>query len=391
MTDATLLERLVAGPTTRREEAQILALLRVASADNLDQILASTDIAALLNSVDDHLFGPANRQQARDLLVERLGDLGVEARANLAYGLQAGGTSEADAEAIRAVLTSAHGEQLTRLKNAMNMRIDRHDLEGLVFGDIRQPGIRQDILAHIADQAAAVTPGEAKILCDIDDTVMASLHDRRFPRGTVYPGILAFLDALDRGPEDEPYSLGDLTFVTARPSDAFGVIANHTRGSLRRAGVANHSVLTGSVIHLLTHDLMAGRKIAKIEHYHALFPEYPLLFIGDSGQGDIRVGELLWERFATVLDLVVIHDVVGLPQQDRDRLRSHRIHVVDTYVGAAQLAWDRGLIAAEGRDRTVTEARAALASISWDSPEQQQTTERLIARDLAVVEASSDR
>lgn len=381
MTTDTLLDTLIRGHTSRAEEEQILALLRVATPDDLDRLVGTTNMAALLNSLDDHLTGPRNRNTARALLLDRLGDLGIGARANLAYGLQAGYTSKADARAIREILTGAQGEELTHLKNAMNMRIDAHDLEGLVFGDVRDPGTRTEILEHIAAEASGVNPGEAKILCDIDDTVVASIHDRRYPRGTVYPGILAFLDALDRGPDNEPYSMGDLTFVTARPGDAFGVIENHTRASLRRAGIADHSVLTGSLINLFTHDLMAGRKIANIEHYHALFPEYSLVFIGDSGQGDIHVGELLWERFSHVVDLIVIHDVVGLPSSTRDRLRRHRIHVVDTYVGAAGHACERGLISEKGRLRVQEEAAADLNSIQWDGADQEATARGLIARD----------
>ena len=121
-------------------------------------------------------------------------------------------------------------------------------------------------------EACGLEAAEAKVLCDIDDTVVCALHDRRYPRGTIYPGILALLDALDRGPGDEPFSMGDLTFVTARPGDAFGMIENYTRASLRRAGIAQHSVLTGTVQAMFTLDLMAGRKIANVQHYHALFP-----------------------------------------------------------------------------------------------------------------------
>ncbi len=44
---------------------------------------------------------------------------------------------------------------------------------------------------------------------------------------------------------------------------------------------------------------MAARKIANIAHYRQLFPEYRLVFIGDSGQGDVRrSANSLRERFA---------------------------------------------------------------------------------------------
>ncbi|MFV0405549.1 MAG: phosphatase domain-containing protein [Propioniciclava sp.] len=381
MTIQAHLQQLLQGRTSHTEQRQILELLRSATADDLNSILSQTDSAALLGQLTNHWWGPANRTAARHLLTERLPEVGLEARANLAYGLQAGYTSAADAQAILAIFHSALGEDLTHLKNAMNMRTDSHDLEGLVFGDIRGRRLRASILEHIATQAVGIHPGEAKILCDIDDTVVASLHEHRFPRGSIYPGVLAFLDALDHGPGAQPFSLGDLTFVTARPSDAFGIIENHTRASLRRAGVADHSVLTGSVLNLLTHDLMAGRKLRNIEHYHALFPEYPLVFIGDSGQGDIQVGELMWERFPGAISLIVIHDVVGLPRAERERLGRRGIQVVDTYIGAAGVARDRGLLTGAQHQHVVEESCAHLDTIRWETQPQETDARALIARD----------
>lgn len=381
--DQDLIVALLRGHTDRREEGQVLELLRRASAPTFDQVLREVDGARLFAKVDDHLFGPRNRTALRDLVVERLGELSTEALANIAYGLQAGITDRADEEVLSAIFHARHGVELTHLKNRINGRTDSHDLEGLVFGDIDDPGIRAEILDHIAEQAADVDTGESKVLCDIDDTVLCALHDRRYPRGTIYPGILALLEALDRGPDDDPCSTGDLTFVTARPGDALGLIENHTRATLRRAGVATHSVLTGTLAALVTHDLMAGQKIANIDHYRQLFPEYRKLFIGDSGQGDIRVGELLLERFGHVVDIVVIHDVVATPDEERARLAAADIHLVDTYVGAARLMHDRGLIHRVGLDKVVAESYAAVDSIEWDSPEQRAAILSLIDRDAA--------
>ncbi len=390
MGDATIkaVQALLRGHTDRREEFQVLELLRAASGDELDQLLAETDGFQLIKSLDDHLFGPANRTAVRDFLVSRLDDLGIQARANLVYGLQAGPSTQADAEAIRAILLSTRGEELTRLKNAINLRNDRHDLEALVFADVRGAGIRDEILDHITEQASGVRPGEAKILSDIDDTVVCALHDRRYPRGTVYPGILALLDALDRGPTDEAWSLGDITFVTARPGDAFGFIENHTRASLRRAGIAQHSVLTGTIQDLLTHDLMAGRKMANIEHYHALYPEYRLVFIGDSGQGDVTVAERLLDRFDHVVDLVFIHDVVGVPDAERARLADLGIRIVDTWVGAAAIAHAEGFIARAGLDRVIEESAALLDRVHWASPDQERATRALFDSDLGSIPAA---
>lgn len=378
-----LIVTLLQGHTDRKEEAHVLELLREASAPTLDKVLREVDAAQLFRSLDDRLLGPANHAALRDLLVERIGELSIAAQANVAYGLQAGITSRADEEAISAIFHARKGIELTQLKNQMNSRTDAHDLEGLVFGDIDDEGIRAEILDHIGEQAAGVHTGESKVLCDIDDTVICALHDDRYPKGTIYPGVLALLEALDRGPDDEPFSTGDLTFVTARPGDALGLIENHTRSSLRRAGIATHSVLTGTLSALVTHDLMAGQKIANIDHYRQLFPEYRKLFIGDSGQGDVRVGELLLERFGDVVDIVVIHDVVGTPEDERATHAAAGIHFVDTYIGAARLMHERGLIAEAGLERVISESYAALDAIAWRSPEQRAAIQALLDRDAA--------
>jgi len=377
----TLLAALLEGHTGRMDEAQVLALLGAATPAGLDAILREVDAARLFRSVDDHVLGPRNRTALRDLLVSRIDDLGDEALANLAYGLQAGHTDSADERAIAAVFRARSGTGLTALKNQMNMRTDAHDLEGLVFVDVDDEQVREEILGHIAAEAEGLHIGEWKVLSDIDDTVVCALHDRRYPRGTIYPGVLALFDALDRGPADTPFSLGDLTFVTARPRDALGLIENHTRASLRRAGIATSSVLTGGLINLVTHDLMAAKKVQNIEHYHALFPEYRLLFIGDSGQGDVVVGRGLIEHFAHVVDLVVIHDVVDTPEAERSRLADEGIHVVDTYVGAALRCHERGLISERGLRQVVDETRAALDVIEWSSPAQEDRIRALVERD----------
>mgnify|MGYP003594499888 CR=1 FL=1 len=173
------------------------------------------------------------------------------------------------------MLLAVGGTELTRLKNELNLRTDRHDLEALVFDDNDDDAIRQEILDHIAREAQVVGQlDERKVLCDIDDTVKSAIHDDRWPRGTVYPGILALLEALDVGPADEPFSRGDLTFVTARPTDVFGLMERTSHEALTKAGISARTVLTGSFFALRTHAAMAGKKLANINDYRLLFPEY---------------------------------------------------------------------------------------------------------------------
>lgn len=386
MTDAALVRALVAGRTDRAEEERLLDLLRSASAAELNEILTAVDTGNLFGSLDDRLVGPDHRTALRSLLTEvRLAELDVPARAAVLYGLQKGRTGRADEEAVERVFLATHGAELTRLKNTVNMRLDAHDLEGLVYRDVDHDDVRDRILAHLAAEAATVTPGKAKVLSDIDDTVFCALHDDRYPKGTLYPGVLALLDALDRGPTGEPFSTGDLTFVTARPSDALGLIENHTRSSLRKAGIAQSSVLTGSFLALHTRDAMATRKLANIAHYHALFDEYRLLWLGDSGQGDVAVGERLLADHPDHLDVVLIHDVVDTPASERADRAAQRIHFFDTYVGAAGVALAKGLVNRAGFDQVVAETHSGLDAVRWDSPAQERAVRDLVERDLGAV------
>lgn len=384
MESLTLLTALINVYTSRAEEAQILDLLRTVGADELNALLAGVDAAALVASLDDHPRGPQNRASLLRLLTgDRAPELSVLAKANLAHALQVGRTSRHDELAIRDLFLSCRGEELTRLKNQINMRLDAHDLEALVYADVDDTEIRGEILRHIAAEGSVVAVRKAKVLSDIDDTVVARLHDDRYPKGTLYPGLLAVYDALDKGPTNEPFSTGDLTFVTARPMDALGLIENGTRASLRKAGIAQSSVLSGSFFNLHTHDAMAAKKVENITHYRLLFPEYRLIFLGDSGQGDVAVGEKMYEDFPDAVDLVLIHDVKNTPAERRAEYAAKGIHFHDTYVGAARVLADRALIAPDALERIVAETRAGLDALRWTSPEQEQRMRALVERDAA--------
>ena len=221
------------------------------------------------------------------------------------------------------------------------------------------------------------------VVSDIDDTALAKIHETRYPRGTVIPGIIAFYEALDLGPRDAPLSRGDLTFVTARPADALGLMKSYSRESLTKAGFADLSIMTGSIFHLATHDAMAAKKVANIAHYATLFPEYDLVFVGDSGQGDIAVGEQILQAHGDVVKAVFIHDVVALDAGRRAELAAKGIWVVDTYVGAAAKAHELGLISEAGVQRVIDETHRLLDDVEWESSEQERAMRELVERDAS--------
>lgn len=300
------------------------------------------------------------------------------------HRLQEGWTSGRDEERIADLFCAVDGLELTELKNAINRRDDHHDLEALVFEDIDDEGVRARILEHVASTAQPLGRVGVKVLSDIDDTVFPMLHETRYPRGhTTVPGVLAFLQALDDGPKDNPLSRGDLTFVTARPEVAFGLVEESSKDALAKAGITTPALLSGGLLALRSKDAMADGKLGNIARYRELFPEYGIVFVGDSGQGDVIVGQHVRETYPQDCPAVFIHDVVATPEEERARLRDLGIHVVDTYVGAATVAHGLGLISHEGAARVAWESREALTEIPWESSEQEQAAKALLERDIA--------
>ena len=292
---------------------------------------------------------------------------------------------------VRDAFLSLGGADLTRFKSLLNSGSDHRDLEHLVFDVVDDEGARQDILDHIAAEAALVDVPDLHVLSDIDDTLRCALHDDRYPRGTVYPGVIDLYRALDAGRSGDPWTPGDLTFVTARPMDPAGLIEQHTRRGLRELGLPPHAVLSGTFEGLRNHDSMASAKIENFERFRQLMPETSVVFIGDSGQGDVEVGRRMLAADPDAVRLVLIHDVVSLSDDERDALRSEGIVVVDTPVGGASEAYAAGLISPAGLTSVVEAAERESARIEWESPEQEARTTALLERDLAGARAAYPR
>ncbi len=378
---AETIRTLLEGHTSRAEEAQILALLGEAAAAELDEVIAAIDVNLLFSGVDDRLVGPDHRTALRALLSEtRLGDLKVPARAAIARALQRGRTCDADEQALVRILLETRGKDLTALKNALNEAGDHRDLQKLVWVDIDDAQRRHTLLAHFAREA--VPTGEVKVLSDIDDTLYENWKDTRYPPKTVYPGVVQFYAELDAGPRGEG-RLGDLTFVSARPTDPLGAVEALTHRTLRSHGIKVAAVLTGSVISARSNQAIAQKKLENFLQYQALYPEYGFVFVGDSGQGDVMFGEAMRERAADAVKAVFIHDVVATPQPRRDELAKKGVHLFDTYVGAAVTALELQLISREGLERVCEAAQEKLRAIPFADEAQKRARWDDLERDLA--------
>lgn len=373
------LSELLSGRTTAAYT--VLHLLSGAETAELNKTLPELSGPELFRTVE------RDEQAALMLLLgrDRRDELESQALAHVVHGLQSVRRTPLRDEILVELLTSRRGTELTRVKNRINTAEDHQDLEDLVFVDLPQHA-RDRVLQHFAAEAATTSVADVKILSDIDDTVFCKLRDRRWPRGMIYPGVLATFDALDLGPHDEPFDRGDVTFVTARPADAWGLVENHSRTALRRAGVSKLSVLSGSLLALLSKEAMAEYKVRNIDHYRQLFGEYQLLFLGDSGQADILVAEHLIDRHPESVRLVLIHDVAGTGPTERERHAQQGIHFHDTYIGAAVIAYQHDLISRTGLERVAREAVGGFSHIRWDSTAQRDRMRNLFERDLAALE-----
>ena len=346
---AGAITELMRGWVGRDAEARIVQELRQTPPEELDLVLAELELGALVRKVDDRPFGPDHRSALLDLLVrERRGHLTVPRLAQLAIALHRGPTPRSHERAIRDLVLSLHGEDLRDFKGLVNSTGSYHDLDHLVFDDIEDEEVRAQILDHIAAEAGDNPSDDLRILCDIDDTVRSMLHDRRHPRGAVYPGVVEFLRALDHGAASVPSSPGDLTFITARPSDPRGLVESYTRNGLAGIGLPPHSVMTGHILNLATKGRIAERKMVNFDRSRRLFPESQVVFIGDNGQADVEVGRSMLERDPTHVRAVFIHNVTQADESVREALATEGIWLFDTYAEAAERAHELGLISDHG-------------------------------------------
>lgn len=223
------IRKLKRGFTGRRDEQRILSLLAACPDRALDAVLRDLSVRSLIRNFHNRFWGADSLDELLQLLtVDRLRNLSLATRADIIRALQKGRTRPSMEAAIRNIIVASTGVELRDLRNAINNADGFHDLSQLVFSDINDAAIRSEILEHIATHQSPTD--ELKVLSDIDDTVFARLHDKRYPGKTRYPGVLAFFNALDHAP-DGTGTAGDLTFVTARPGLIGGLVARFTRRS----------------------------------------------------------------------------------------------------------------------------------------------------------------
>src|SRR5262245_28347381 len=271
------------------------------------------------------------------------------------------------------LLLSIAPEDLSSFKFALEYDGDYKDLEEYVFHDVDARDYRDRILEHLR---RAPGPIGVKVLSDVDDTMYANLIDTRYPKKTLYPGVLEFYDAV----KEEPF-VGlraiPITALSARPNPIAGALEEasldglikldglkaFTRERLSPSGLSGslvsstagtiETVLRARLDHVSDEvpdgqEAQIGRvKFENFVKFAALYPEYRIAFVGDSGQADALTAQLmLTETAAGESSRVVttfIHDLRPSDGNERSASRAFRALPPDLVVGRTS-ATGRGVI-----------------------------------------------
>lgn len=235
------------------------------------------------------------------------------------------------------LLRSVVQQDLPLFKLALEYDGDYKDIVEYVFHDIDDKGCRDRIIEHLLRNAPQQIG--VKVLSDVDDTMYANLLEQRYPRKTLYPGVLEFYDSLKR----EPFDLQGIpiTTLSARPnpvagaleedslnklvefaqektnrslcpsalsgdivSSAVGTWQSFLRGHLDR--LLNHLPLGLLPLDLLSDEIPHGQedKIGEVKfenfaRFSQVYPEYRYVFVGDSGQADALTAQLMVTKEST--------------------------------------------------------------------------------------------
>eukprot|EP00053_Salpingoeca_punica_P019827 m.203078 g.203078 ORF g.203078 m.203078 type:complete len:1051 (+) comp17732_c0_seq2:2266-5418(+) len=348
-----LLEQRV--PLATQEEC--LKVLRSVSTSDLNLTLA------LFRSTERLHFGhcePAVQTQLFDMLgLQRVLELTVQSKIILMEAAMRSNDGSSIYFIFNLVMKT-YGEDLYRLKDGFDLGNAGVSFSYVLFQHIENEGLRVQMLSHIQTQALALLRTESfkrplRFLSDIDDTLVHSgygLGGPKFPDGTILPGYVAIVKALH----------ARVAFVTARPE----FIQAHTYKTLRNHyGLKRAIVLSGQLRDSLlvpfapdiSNKMVARRKLTNINFYMQVFPECQFIWFGDSGQGDILVGQKLLQDDPERVTMkeVFIQDVVlsdGIsfktPPELREELRKDHVHVTDNYMQVAVELHRQGFLDAEG-------------------------------------------
>lgn len=310
-------------------------------------------------------------------------------------------------------LMSYYGEALTELKLA----IDRESAEtGLnltrIVYEILSEKQGRRLIRRFASEACDQKIQKRRVLMtDVDDTIFPSKlggTDTSLPNHVTYPGVRAFHMIMA---PDTP-----TVVLTARPQSLAGsTVAKISKvlggkpvtvlvgkaHELINATVATVRNMFGYEDTPLDYKGVAFTKLNNFERFQSVYPEMSIVFVGDSGQGDILTAtkihsaqiRLACKHNKTTFEAGFIHDVKRkgestgrLDQKEREKLADGLVYAFDTYVGAAIHALARDFITVRQLELITRAAIMDMDAIESAHGEQPLYRE-LFDRDVAEAEA----
>jgi hypothetical protein len=165
-------------------------------------------------------------------------------------------------------------------------------------------------------------------------------------------------------------------------------------------GVGHAAILTGTISAALSHDRLAARKLLNHLRHWTLFKEYRVLFIGDSGQADVSAAIQILLAHEKIVNeesnlkekdpsttnyssppmrrtarlpppLCLIHDIRNSSQEPRTSvsqraaLLAKGVHVFDSYIDAAFICFEHGLITTSGLQKVVATTSIELSQVNF--------------------------
>jgi hypothetical protein len=239
------------------------------------------------------------------------------------------------------LLVSVASKDLPLFKYALEYDGDYKDLEEYIFHDIDKKEYQSRIIEHFRTSQQQIG---IKVLSDVDDTMYANLIDERYPKHTLYPGVLEFYDALKREPfklrvipittlsarpnpiagtleESSLKSLVEFTQERLCPSALSGALASSTVGTIQTWLRANLDLLSDEIPHG-QEEKIGEVKFENFSRFSAVYPEYHYVFVGDSGQADALTAQLMVTKESTEGTSRVVTTFIHDLRQSEDDARS---------------------------------------------------------------------
>jgi hypothetical protein len=209
---------------------------------------------------------------------------------------------------MEGLLLSVAPKDLPLFKFALEYDGDYKDLEEYIFHDIDKKQYQDRIIEYFRT-------APQQVLSDVDDTMYANLIDERYPKKTLYPGVLEFYDSLKREPFDLPAI--PVTTLSARPNPIAGKLEEASLEGLVKlsGGKLCPSALSGALVSAaagtvetvlraeldpLSDKIPHGQeekigevKFENFSRFSEVYPEYRYVFVGDSGQADALTAQLM--------------------------------------------------------------------------------------------------